>query len=1169
MSKFNPRVFVEIIGDMIAKVVSSTPLNDVNYGSVTTTMLEAAATEDDEQYFQMLEIIRGYSLDTTTGADLDLRGEESVGARLAATRASSFISIFDSSVTKVSTETYSGFQGAVKDQEFIYGDSAEGFKAAGAIVIGRGTPNSERITYSSIDIFTNYVKFNISPLAKDHGTDETIIMAQGGNRLIVSGTVVYVPESDTSERIEYTLDEDATILDGERELTDVAVSASSAGAEANVPIGAIRSFDSKPFPTANVKNIYKITNGTNEETDQEYRDRIKDHIQSLSKGNRKSIITGINNLVSTSDNKRVVSSSMVEPTIPADVVKIYIDDGAGSVFSYKHIGVETIVSLATGGEKFVNIVNVPMVKAFAETQMDGPWDLLGGEELYVDVGGEVETIIFESTDFVKPGQAKPQEVLTKINNTAKSFESRISGEGIKVFARANSNEEIRVTGGSANDALLFPIVMKYTSRIYLVRDKKVRILSKDGRTASIEAGRTQSYDLGLGISHIAMVIDGKVENVQCVMFKPVNDFVNPLAATTLEIIEVMNEQLSGAIALESSNGNKFKLTSNIERSSGSKVRVLENFTSIFIEETGVLVDRLVELKDEGTNNTVFNDDFDYCYVGHDSIKFPSITVRLNTPASANIDYGFEYYDGSDWVEMGVHDQTLGFTESGIISFQPPCDWERTMVEGVMGYFVRMQRNQDLPITPPSVNVIRVCLANEAFGFSEVEVIGADSDYLLNRFLGQIELNEPLEAYDKLTIGSFDTRSILVSGVSGNYSGLVGQALEITIDGVVVSYTFQSSDFFDDDSAFASEVVTALNREFQGITASSVDGLIIDILLNRYEDEATLKVSDGGANSIFQFSTEEQVNLEPHVASLECNNIGPFSLSEVDNLIVVIDNNFSNAFDIKMGFTSTLTGYVDSTHLVDSAMVTTFENINEVVGYKIKILDGPEIGQIRNIVSYSEITGTMELDAALSDPTLVEYAIIPSSTSTVVSYLNNNKITLLSNRAEIKQIDGKFQFSSLVAGEEGSVQVSGGTANDVFDFPVNVNEGVDGYRHYIGLPQLVQWTVDGKDDGSYEGIRAAGVQVEVAEPVTKFIFIQLDVTPQEGTTLSAVTNSIKSAVSGYVNQLGVGEDVIVSDITVQVKQVTGVFDVSVVSPEGNLAMADNEMARINEADISVG
>ena len=51
---FQPRSFPQILAEMIAYVQSNTVVSDFNVGSVARTLLEAAALEDDEQYFQMV-----------------------------------------------------------------------------------------------------------------------------------------------------------------------------------------------------------------------------------------------------------------------------------------------------------------------------------------------------------------------------------------------------------------------------------------------------------------------------------------------------------------------------------------------------------------------------------------------------------------------------------------------------------------------------------------------------------------------------------------------------------------------------------------------------------------------------------------------------------------------------------------------------------------------------------------------------------------------------------------------------------------------------------------------------------------------------------------------------------------------------------------------------------
>jgi len=1168
---FQPRVFTEIMGDMVARLVSSTPLTDVNYGSVWTTMLEAAATEDDEQYFQMLELVRAYSIDTTSGADLDARAQESVGSRLSAQKATSFVSILDSAVVKVETGTYAGLTGAVKDQLYVNGDSATGFSTVGSLIIGRGTPNAETVPYSSIDVFANYVRFNLDAgLQYDHGTDETIILAQGGNRTVNSGSVIFVPESDISAKVEYTTTADAIILDGESQVDNISIEAVAPGTQANVPIGLIQKFDSLPFPTAQVTNPYKITNGRDIETNQALRDRIKDHIQSLSRGTTKSIITGISGLVSLSDNKRVVSSSLIEPTTPADVVKLFIDDGAKSIFQYNHIGVETIISSATGGEKFLKLINTPLVKAFVETPIEGPYGLVGGEDLFVDVGGAVETIIFESTDFLISGEASAQEIVEKINSLAKSFEARLSGangENIKLFARSNTNEEIRVTGGSANAFLLFPTDWKFTSKLYLNRGGDVRLLSKDGVTASLEAGNTQGYNLNGNFKHLCVIADGR-DRVQHIKFRPTLDFVDPNSATTNEILDIANGQLQGVLCQSSSNGNKFRLVSKTERSNLSKIRVVENFNTILSEEGATLIDRTSDLQNNATPTPVFGEVLDYMYLFHSEVKFGSVYVALQTLASANIDFSVEYYNGTAWVETGVTDTTIGFTQSGHIFFEPPYDWEQVTINGVTGYAVRLQRNQALAITQPQVEAMRICGANESFGFSELEVTGANQDYTINRFIGQVELNEPLEPNDKLEIGSYDTRPINTTLASANYGGLVGQTLSINIDGVVQNYTFQNSDFFDPLSALSGEVRIAIANNFTGITVTD-NGLKVTITLNRFND-GFIQVQNSGANSILQFPTTLKSSLLPHISAIESVN-GPFVFNPDDKLIVVMDQNQANTYNTPIYFTSTSTGSTTST-IVDTTLSATFPLAGDLVGYEIEVTTGTQAGQRRNILSYVPATGTITVDAVYGvTPGIETYYILPNTATRLAKFLNNTKITLLSKDANILVVDGgRLQISSKVAGEEGAVNVSGGDANLQLQFSTIQKFGIDGYRYYTGLPQEVQWTVDGKDDQTvYQGIRAAGIQVEVAEPVRKPIAIQLDVTPQEGTTLSSITNSVKSAVKNVIDSLGVGADVILSDITVAVKQVNGVFDVTVLSPLDNIAIADNELARINEKDIAVG
>ena len=1314
MAIFTPRVFPEIVGEMYARLIAVTPLTDINFGSVWTTMLEAAAQEDDEQYFQMLDIIRNFSLDSTTGEDLDNRAEEYGLTRLDASNASTTVTIGDTAITKIETGVYSGTAGPAAGTSTVNGDSATGFPTSGSIIVGRGTLNAETVAYSSISVFANFVTFNLTgAFASDHGTDETIVLSQGGNRIVSAGTSVFVPASDISSQIDFITDAVATILDGDSEVTGVPVTATDAGTASNVPVGSIKEFDSLPFPTATVTNTQRVTNGTDRETDQELRDRIKDTIQSLSRGTAQSIITGVLGVISSEENKRVVSASIIEPTIPADVVKLFIDDGTGFIPTFESVGFEEVVVSATGGERFLDSNNVPIVKAFVETQSQQPYNLVGGETLFVNVGGFVETIIFESSDFAAIGAATAQEVLARINSVASLFEARVSSGGVKVriFSRANTQEEIQVTGGTSNSVLNFPTNIEYTTKLYLDRDGVTSLLSKDGRTASIESGNAEAYDLSGATHNMMIVLDGKVNNPLNLFTTP-SDFVSAANATAEEVCALLNARVPGMTCIVSSNDTKFRIDSLLERSVSSKIRVLNTYDQIWNEEGGSpFVDRTTSAID-ATTFTLFGADQDLLHVGHTDVPFNVIYFDLLSVASANIAAEYEYWDGSTWQMIGVVDGTSGFQQSGSITLGPIPDWEKTVVNGSASmYFIRIRRTNAAAITVPVGDKILLSSTKDIFSFSETEVVGADNDYTLNRFIGQIELATPLLAGDRITLGSTETEAAVTTASPGTYNLSGGEGFDIDIDGANQTFSFVGGDFAVPGSATPAEVAIVLNRELLGITAETFDsGAKVRIKSNNL-NSGTLQVNASASNTILQFPETLAVTLDAHTPAVESGSAEPYSFVLDDTVVVVIDGNLTNNFSVPCYREGTLTGVTSPSIFADTSLNPLFPIDEDIAGFEIEMKTGSAAGVRRVVDTYTAATGgitttspfpntggvpeetnitinnggaffdvigaakyfnlksandatsyyvwlnvtngantqtdpvavgtgvqvdillgetdaqiavkvaaeidalldfsvpvpggttfsiTNAADGATTDAADVtagvtvnvtvqgvdeqkidvgdDYQILPTSVEQVIALWTNGLITTISSSANIlpSSAGTKVQISSLNTGGDASVQVTGGAGNAVLNFPTSIVVGVDGYRYFTDLLQEVQKTIDGVDgDDAYDGIRAAGVQVEVIEPIKIPVTVAIIVTPNSGVTLSALTNEIKTAVSNYVNTLPVGGDVIEADITVAVKAVTGVFDVEVASllpkasTEINIPIADNELARINESNITVG
>lgn len=76
MGKFLPRRSQQIQAEMVADVVARTGLSDVSDTSIVKHLLTAAARQDEEQFFQMVNLLKLFSIDTAVGDDLDERAKD-------------------------------------------------------------------------------------------------------------------------------------------------------------------------------------------------------------------------------------------------------------------------------------------------------------------------------------------------------------------------------------------------------------------------------------------------------------------------------------------------------------------------------------------------------------------------------------------------------------------------------------------------------------------------------------------------------------------------------------------------------------------------------------------------------------------------------------------------------------------------------------------------------------------------------------------------------------------------------------------------------------------------------------------------------------------------------------------------------------------------------------
>lgn len=143
----------------------------------------------------------------------------------------------------------------------------------------------------------------------------------------------------------------------------------------------------------------------------------------------------------------------------------------------------------------------------------------------------------------------------------------------------------------------------------------------------------------------------------------------------------------------------------------------------------------------------------------------------------------------------------------------------------------------------------------------------------------------------------------------------------------------------------------------------------------------------------------------------------------------------------------------------------------------------------------------------------------------------------------------------------------------FGYNTDVITGVDGYLYYTGLLRRVQRIVDGyePDAENFPGRRAVGGLIETLPPLIRRIVMSINVTTDEGVNLGDISNNIKSVIINYIGSLGVGKDVVLSEIIASIMGIKGVGACTFTNPTPDterITIASNEKATIVPEDIGI-
>ena len=351
---FVPRSYETILQDMISHVRANTTLTDFTVGSNIRTILEACSLEDDEQYYQMVQLLDAFRIATASGSDLDERAADLNVERLKSKEAFGKVVFRDGGLTQTDTtlDTVSGVT-------TIKGEDTSDFPTTYpfTIRIGEGTPQVEDVIVINND--TTFNTFTLSAVTVNaHSVGDRIAHVTGSDKTISTGVQVQTPPTTTSSPIKFITVESGVITAGNYESGLVDINAVEAGSEGVVAAGQISKFvSSPPFTGAEVTNSTATSGGRDDETDNDLRNRLLRRYDELARGVPSAIESVVIGVEDTNTGQRIVTAKLKEDFIDEDHV-LYVDDGTGFIPDNTIMASNTVKTSQLSGVTSIKLYDV-------------------------------------------------------------------------------------------------------------------------------------------------------------------------------------------------------------------------------------------------------------------------------------------------------------------------------------------------------------------------------------------------------------------------------------------------------------------------------------------------------------------------------------------------------------------------------------------------------------------------------------------------------------------------------------------------------------------------------------------------------------------------------------------------------------------------------------------
>jgi uncharacterized phage protein gp47/JayE len=253
--------------------------------------------------------------------------------------------------------------------------------------------------------------------------------------------------------------------------------------------------------------------------------------------------------------------------------------------------------------------------------------------------------------------------------------------------------------------------------------------------------------------------------------------------------------------------------------------------------------------------------------------------------------------------------------------------------------------------------------------------------------------------------------------------------------------------------------------------------------------------------------------------------------------------------------------LDSGEAVKTASV--IEPLTDPSRIDVYIDNGSGTTEVQGVVGVSGILGTGEL-------------IIVTATGGEKRFYLINPPVVRDSVTDVPVVQLWRNGSPLTLGTDYHIQTGTGEIQlDPTAFPTGLSAGDSieaHYNYWSGLIQEVQWKLDGRSANAerWPGGRAAGARAYVLPPTVIKPAIQMTVIVDQEYDSTTVKTRVQNEIIAHINDGGIGDDVIIAELIDVAMEIPGVLNVPIsgLSPTADIAIADDQLARVTEAEVTI-